>query len=315
MSVELAESGTTARAASIGITPLALTIGAEVTGVDLRRPLPAQQVRDIRAALLKWKAVFFRDQHLDHAQHVAFSRQFGELTPAHAVYGGSDGEFPEIYTVDRDRKNKRYAGEYLFYPWSGWHTDVTPAINPPAVSILRGDEVPAAGGDTQWADMVAAYDALSPRMRTFIDDLRGIHYYGANAGTRTRKEYQDQVNRNRIVSEHPLVRVHPETGERSLYISPSFLHEIVDLTPTESNRLLAMLKEHAARPEFTVRFKWTPGSVAMWDNRSTTHMGPRDVINTDHPRVVHRTTLMGDVPVGVDGRPSTAIEGEPIRPI
>jgi len=315
MSVELVETDVEMQPETIGVTPLALTIGAEITGVDLTRPLPEPQVREVWAALLKWKAVFFRDQHLDHAQHVAFSRQFGALTPAHAVYGGSEGDFPEIYTVDRDRKNKRYAGDFLFFPWTGWHTDVTPAINPPAVSILRGDVVPPAGGDTQWADMVAAYEALSPRMRAFIDDLRGIHYYGANAGTNTRREYQDQVNRNRIVSEHPLVRVHPETGQRSLYISPSFLHEIVDLTPTESNRLLAMLKEHAARPEFTVRFKWTSGSVAMWDNRCTTHMGPRDVINTGHAREVHRTTLMGDIPVGVDGRASTPIEGDPIRPV
>ena len=97
---------------------------------DLTRPLPDRQVKEIRAALLKWKAVFFRDQHLDHAQHVAFSRQFGELTPAHAVYGGSDGDFPEIYTVDRDRKNKRYAGEYMFYPWTGWHNRRNPGDQP-----------------------------------------------------------------------------------------------------------------------------------------------------------------------------------------
>lgn len=315
MAVELADAGAAPTPETITITPLAMTIGAEIGAVDLTQPLSDQQVKEVRAALLNWKVVFFRNQHIDHAQHATFSRQFGELTPAHAVYGASDGAFPEIYTVDRDRKNKRYAGEFLFFPWSGWHTDVTPAINPPAISILRGDVMPPYGGDTQFADMVAAYEALSPTMRNFIDGLRGIHYYSGDAGTQTRKAYQDQINKNRIVSEHPLVRVHPETGERSLYISPSFLQSIVGLTPTESNRMLAMLKEHAARPEFSVRFKWDDGSIAMWDNRSTTHMGPRDVINSEFPREVHRTTLMGDVPVGVDGRPSTAIEGDPIKPL
>lgn len=315
MTVELAETGTETAPRTIEIAPLAMTIGAEIGGIDLTQPLPETQVKEIWAAFLEWKVVFFRDQPLDHAQHVAFSRQFGELTPAHAVYGGSEGAYPEIYTVDRDRTNKRYSGEPLFKPWSGWHTDVTPAINPPAVSILRGDVMPPYGGDTQFADMVAAYQALSPTMRDIVDGFRGIHLYGANTNTNTRKEYQDTIDKNRIVSEHPLVRVHPETGERVLYISPTFLQSIVGLTPTESEAMLAMLKEHAARPEFTVRFKWDSGSIAMWDNRSTTHMGPRDMVNSEFAREVHRTTLMGDVPVGVDGRGSTAIEGDPIRPI
>ncbi len=300
---------------SISITPLAMTIGAEIGGVDLTKPLPEQQVKDIWATLLRWKVVFFRDQHLDHAQHVAFSRQFGELTPAHVVYGAADGDFPEVYSVDRDRKNTRYSGELLLYPWSGWHTDITPAINPPSVSILRGDVMPSHGGDTQWADMAAAYQALSPKLREFLDTLRAVHLYQSNAGTDTRKEYQYLLKKNLIVSEHPLIRVHPETGERVLYISPSFIKSIVDLAPTESERLLNFLKEHATRPEFTVRFKWDTGSIAMWDNRSTTHMGPRDVVESKFPREVHRTTLMGDIPVGVDGKSSTPLEGEPIKPI
>ena len=313
MSITLATTDTAPD--SITITPLAMTIGAEISDINLTKPLPEQHVKDIWAALLRWKVVFFRGQNLDHAQHVAFSRQFGELTPAHVVYGPQDSNFPEIYSVDRDRKNNRYGGEFLLHPWSGWHTDITPAINPPAISILRGDVIPPHGGDTQWADMAAAYQAFSPTMRGFLDTLRAIHLYQGNAGTNTTKEYQDRLDKNRIVSEHPLIRVHPETGERTLYISPSFLKSIVDLTPTESDRLLNFLKEHAARPEFTVRFKWKSGSIAMWDNRSTTHMGPRDVINSDFPREVHRTTLVGDIPVGVDGRASTSLEGNPIKPI
>ncbi|MGA0393549.1 MAG: TauD/TfdA dioxygenase family protein [Rhodospirillales bacterium] len=192
---------------------------------------------------------------------------------------------------------------------------MTPAINPPAVSILRGDVMPPHGGDTQWADMVAAYNDFSPTFRAFLDTLRAVHLYQGNAGTDTTKEYQETLNKNRIVSEHPLIRVHPETGEKSLYISPSFIKNIVGLTPTESDRILNFLKEHASRPEYTVRFKWESGSIAMWDNRHTTHMGPRDVINSEFPREVHRTTLMGDIPVGVDGRESTPLEGNPIKPI
>ncbi|MGY9106734.1 MAG: TauD/TfdA dioxygenase family protein, partial [Alphaproteobacteria bacterium] len=194
------------------------------------------------------------------------------------------------------------------------HADVTPAINPPAVSILRGDTMPPFGGDTQFTDLVAAYKRLSPTMREFVDGLRGIHRYQGNAAANVSKEYVETLNKNRIVSEHPLVRVHPETGERALYVSPSFLESIVGLTPTESNTLLAMLKTHVARPEFTVRFMWSDHALAMWDNRQVLHLGPKDIINSEHPREIHRTTLMGDIPIGPDGRKSTPIDGEAIKP-
>jgi len=311
MAVSLAEEAPQ----TIEIKPLAMTIGAEISGVDLSKPLPGQQVGEIRAALLRWKVVFFRDQPLDHAQQIAFSRQFGVCTPAHAVYGHQDDAYPEMYSIDRDRRNKRYKGEDLLFPWSGWHADVTPAINPPAISILRGDRMPPYGGDTQFADMVAAYNALSPNMRAIVDGMRGIHRYQGNAGVNVSKEYVETLNKNRIVTEHPLVRVHPETGERALYVSPSFLESIVGFTPTESAALLAMLKTHAARPEFTVRFKWDDHALAMWDNRQVLHMGPKDIVGSDFAREIHRTTLMGDVPVGPDGKRSVALEGNPIRPV
>lgn len=314
MAAEQTELGTENAPSTIEITPLAITIGAEVSGVDISKPLPSQQVGELRAAFLKWKVLFFRDQPLDNDQHVAFSKQFGECTPAHAVYGHQDDRWPEIYTIDRDRRDKRYKGADLLYPWSGWHADVTPAINPPAISILRGDKMPPYGGDTQFADMVAAYNALSDTMRSFVDGLRGIHRYQGNAGVKTSKEYQETLQKNLIISEHPLIRVHPETGEKALYCAPSFIENIVGLTPTESEALLVMLKTHVARPEFNVRFKWSDHSLAMWDNRQVLHMGPKDIINSDFPREIHRTTLMGDVPVGPDGRESTSIEGKPIVP-
>lgn len=315
MAVQATDIDTDAVPETIAIKPLALTIGAEIEGVDLSNPLSNQEIAEIRAAFLKWKVLFFRDQPLDHTQQVAFSRQFGACTPAHAVYGHQDDAFPEVYSIDRDRRDKRYKGEDLRFPWSGWHADVTPAINPPAISILRGDAMPPYGGDTQFTDLVAAYNALSPTMQEFVDGLRGIHRYQGNAAVNVSKEYLETLKKNRIVSEHPLVRVHPETGEKALYVSPSFLEAIVGMSPTESAAILAMLKTHAARPEFTVRIKWSDHSLAMWDNRQVLHMGPKDIINSEYPREIHRTTLMGDIPVGPDGKESTLIQGDPIKPI
>ena len=291
-----------------------MTIGAEIVGVDITRPLSSKIISEIRKAFLKWKVLFFRNQKLNHDQHIAFSKQFGECTPAHAVYGHQDDRWPEIYTVDRDRRDKRYKGPDLLFPWSGWHADVTPALNPPAISILRGDKMPPYGGDTQFADMVAAYNALSKTMKNLVDQLRGVHRYRGNAGVNASKDYQKTLQKNLLVSEHPMVRVHPETVEKAIYCAPSFIESIVDLKPTESEALLVMLKTHVARQEFNVRFKWTDHSLAMWDNRQVLHMGPKDIINSEFSREIHRTTLMGDIPVGPDGRPSTSIEGEPIKP-
>jgi alpha-ketoglutarate-dependent taurine dioxygenase len=298
---------------TITVNPLTLCIGAEIEGVDISKPLSNQEIAEIRAAFLKWKVLFFRDQPLNHEQHIAFSRQFGTCTPAHAVYGHQDDAYPEMYSIERDRRDKRYKGPDLLHPWSGWHADVTPALNPPAVSILRGDKMPPYGGDTQFADMVAAYNALSPVMQEFVDGLRGIHRYQGNAGTNTSKEYLETLNKNLIITEHPLVRVHPETGEKALYVAPSFLESVVGLTPTESNALLVMLKTHVARPEFAVRFKWSSHSLAMWDNRQVLHLGPKDIVNSQFDREIHRTTLMGDIPVGPDGKQSVSIEGNPIK--
>lgn len=300
-----------ATSSAIDVRPLSIHIGAEIDGVDLTRPLEPQEVQDIRAALLQWKVVFFRDQHLNHQQHIDFARQFGELTPGHVVFGGDD-EYPEIYSVAKHRKANRYKGQALTRPWTGWHADITAAINPPAMSILRGDVVPPYGGDTQWTDLVAAYNALSPTLRGFIDQLHGIHRFAAPTGVQASAAYNDMVGRQSLVSEHPLVRVHPETNERVLYVSPSFLKSIVGLTPRESQQLLELLWEHAVRSEFTVRFKWEPGSIAFWDNRSTVHLAPSDIFDVDFDRQLYRVTHIGDVPVGVDGKPSTAIEGEPI---
>lgn len=298
----------------VDVLPMAIHIGAEIRGVDLSRPLPPEHVSAVRNALLRWKVVFFRDQTLDHARHIAAARQFGETTAGHVVYG-SDGEFPQIYSVAKDRKANRFQGQVLFRPWSGWHTDITAAINPPAASILRGDIVPPYGGDTQFTNLVTAYNALSPTMRAFVDGLKGVHRFAPPPGVAETPEYRELMKKRTLVSEHPIVRVHPETGERALFVSPSFLKSIVGLSPRESQILLEFLWEHIVRPEFTVRFSWKPGSVAFWDNRATAHLAPRDIFDSEFDRQFYRVTLVGDVPVGVDGESSKSVEGQPITAV
>lgn len=315
MAVDTLQPDMAASSAAVDVRPLSVHIGAEIRGVDLTRPLAPEAVQGIRAALLQWKVVFFREQFLDHQMQIDFARQFGELTPGHVVFGNDD-TYPAIYSVAKHRKANRYREvQILNRPWTGWHADITAAINPPAASILRGDIVPPYGGDTQWTNLAAAYQALSPTMQNIVEGLRGEHRFAAPQGVQSSNDYDHLVRNRQMVSHHPLVRVHPETGEKVLYISPSFLKSIVGLTPRESQQILELLWEHAVRTEFTVRFKWEPGSVAFWDNRSVAHLAPTDIFDTDFDRQFYRVTLLGDVPVGVDGSPSTAVEGSPIEAV
>jgi taurine dioxygenase len=312
------------RAHGLEVRPLAAKIGAEIHGVDLSRPLEPGQVEGVRAALRRWRVVFFRDQRLDHAAQIAFGRQFGELTYAHPHDDHPSEGHPEIYTVDPRRfeshlsrdQARTYRRRYSYT--NGWHTDVTPAINPPAGSILRADIVPPYGGDTTFTNLVAAYEALSEPVRRFIEGLRAEHLYrapyaGGGASGNAKSPYGDRIERNRLVSHHPVVRVHPETGEKALFVNPVFTSHIVGLNADESRRVLDLLFEQLARPGHTVRFRWAPGSVAFWDNRATAHLGPQDLDDIDVERVLHRITLIGEVPVGPDGRESELIEGVPFR--
>jgi taurine dioxygenase len=293
---------------ALTVRPMSVLTGAEIFGVDLKQPLAPHALQAIRAALLKWKVVFFRDQHIDHAQHVAFARQLGQPTIGHVLYGHEEG-FPEVYSVAKRRERHTHLEPEPVRPWTGWHTDLTTVLNPPAISILRGVTIPPYGGDTQFANLVAAYSALSPTMQRFVDGLRAVHGYGkvtANA--------LGQTQRKSFSTEHPLVRVHPDSGERALYVSPAFLRSIVGLTARESQQLLELLWEHCVRPEFVVRFRWSAGDIAMWDNRATAHLAPEDIFDTDFDRQLYRVTLVGDVPVGVDGRPSTPLVGGMLGP-
>jgi taurine dioxygenase len=180
--------------------------------------------------------------------------------------------------------------------------------------VLRAEVVPAYGGDTTWANTVAAYEGLSPVLRAFVDGLRAEHRYGAAQARKGTTFGTGQVfDTKPLVARHPVVRVHPITGERALFVNPGFTSRIVGMRREESEAILALLFEHMTRPEYTVRFMWEPGSVAFWDNRATAHLGPQDIDHLDVQRVLHRVTLIGEVPVGVDGRESELVVGTPFR--
>jgi taurine dioxygenase len=204
-------------ATDVSVSPVAGHIGAEISGVDISRPLSPEQVTAIRGALERYKVIFFRGQNLDHASQIAFGRQFGELTYAHPHDDAPPESYPEIFTVHPDRFTQRYGEgfrqEYKRRQYSyftGWHTDVTAAVNPPAGSILRADVVPEIGGDTQWTNLVAAYEDLSAPLQEFVGTLRAEHRYGGSAAPGSSDSaYARRINDNLQVAIHPVVRVHP----------------------------------------------------------------------------------------------------------
>lgn len=290
----------------LDVRPVAGFIGAEIHGVDLSAPLEPAVVAEIRAALLQWKVVFFRDQDLDPASQVAFARQFGEPTPAHPTLPAMIPEHPEILVLGRRNEAMTEPQPSIE---SRWHTDVTFVPNPPMASILRGVVVPPYGGDTQWVNLVTAYDELSPQLQDLVDGLHAVHH---NVLPLSRGEMPTKLAAtfasSDIRSVHPMVRVHPETGEKALFVNPNFTSHVLELSRQEGRHLLAMLYEHMTNLRFSCRFRWEPGSVAFWDNRATAHLVPTDV-PSGHERTMHRVTLAGDVPVGPDGQPSYPVEG------
>ena len=314
MSVQLQE-----QAGTIGVRRLAGNIGAQITGVDIARPLAPGVVAEIRQALLAHKVIFFRDQHLDHASQIAFAKRFGELTHAHPHEDAPPDDAPEILTIDPRRYEKKYGARYTeqyaerqYTYFAGWHTDVTAAVNPPAASILRAETVPEFGGDTTWSNLVAAYEGLSAPLQRLADGLVAQHRF--LAGYKPPSDDSPlarRVNANLLVSNHPVVRVHPETGEKALFVNPGFTDHILGVSAVESRRILDLLFEQIARPDYTVRFHWEPGSVAFWDNRATAHLGPTDLGHLTVERVLHRVTLIGDWPVGPTGFKSEIVEGRP----
>jgi taurine dioxygenase len=295
----------------LDVRPVTAVIGAEVHGIDLREPLDEATVAELTAALVEWKVLFFRDQHLTREQHVAFGRAFGDLTPGHPIQVASDDR-DEVLVVDTRRQQQTfgYGERDPFAPprrtSSGWHTDITFVANPATASILRGVVIPPYGGDTLWTNLVAAYEDLSVPVRNFIDGLQAVHvWHGYDGETRASHDASKPPS-----AVHPVVRVHPVTGEKALFVNPVFTRYIVGLSDRESSALLGLLFQQLARPQFTVRFRWETDSVAFWDNRATAHLGPLDLATADFDRRVERVTVVGDVPEGPDGFRSIPLAGE-----
>jgi alpha-ketoglutarate-dependent taurine dioxygenase len=313
----------TDRLPDLDVRPLTVTIGAEIRGVDLSDDLEDATIAAIRTTLLRWKVVFFRDQTITPEDQVRFGRRFGEVTPAHPTLPGLDGA-PAVLSLDSrlfrraaermaEAGGDRQAGADLVgeYVDNQWHTDVTFVVNPPAASILHGVVVPPYGGDTSWSNLVAAYEHLSDAVRDTIDDLEAVHTNTLQTAGASGDALKHQFEAVPYASVHPVVRVHPETGERALFVNPGFTRRILGVTPRESDALLRILFAQVARSAFTVRFRWQPGSVAFWDNRATAHRGPGDLAHLGFDRVVQRITLAGDVPVGPGGFTSRSLQGEP----
>ncbi|MEU8693223.1 TauD/TfdA family dioxygenase [Streptomyces sp. NPDC048665] len=318
MTTHRATDRATEHVEGVEVGPVAGRIGAEITGVDLAGPLDDAVTALIREALLRWKVVFFRGQELDHAGHVAFARRFGEPVVLGRRGSASPAAFPEVETTaDRLELGGRFGMEHE--EWlhrrrhtllRGWHCDHGARIDPPAATILRAETVPPYGGDTTWASLTAAYAGLSAPVRAFVDGLRAEHRLGVGYQPRPGDDaYLRHLLDHQVASVHPLVRVHPETGERVLFVNGYYLEQIAGVSRPESAALLEMLLEQAVRPEYTVRFRWEPGSVAFWDNRATIHLAPGDHAHLGFPRIMHRVMLAGEVPVGVDGRPSEPVTG------
>ena len=270
---------------SIQVDKLTPVIGAELSGVDLSRPLSNRQFDEVHRALAENLVIFFRDQHMTDEQHLDFGRRFGELH-LHPAAPSVPGH-PELMVIHADANSPRANGE-------GWHTDVSCDEEPPMGSILYIRTAPPHGGDTLFANMYAAYEALSARMQAYLEGLRALHdgeavYRGlyANYGVADKPSYPR--------AEHPVVRTHPVTGRKALYVNRGFTRRLVGVPRDESDGVLRYLYEHMENPLFQCRFRWRENSVAFWDNRCTQHRAMWDY--WPHTRSGHRVTVKGERPV------------------
>jgi len=269
---------------TIDVRKLTPTIGAEIHGVDLAGRIGNQQFEEIHQALLENLVIFFRDQDISIEQHKDFGQRFGKLH-IHPNAPKLFPEHPEILVIKADETSKRVAGEV-------WHSDVSCDPEPPMGSILHIQRVPEnGGGDTSFANMYAAYEALSPTMQGFLQSLTAVHASLKSANHHYREKTDDMRFPE---NEHPIVRTHPETGRRALYVNRGFTTHIPQLSAKESAALLEMLFSHAEESRFHCRFKWQPNSIAFWDNRATMHQAMWDYY--PQKRYGHRVTVCGDRP-------------------
>ena len=265
---------------------IAGALGAEIEAVDLAARLSPDAVAEIRRAFLEHQVIFFRDQSLAPAQFMAFARHMGRPIEYPFVKGIEGfAEVIEVKKLEHERQN--FGGI--------WHSDTAYLAEPPMGSMLLAREVPPYGGDTEFASQYAAYEALSEGMRRLLDDLKAVNASSKADATRTREDLTRQKEIvAEYVAEHPVVRTHPETGRKALYVNVGHTVRFSGMTEEESAPLLAFLFRHQVRPEFTCRFQWRAGSLAFWDNRCTQHNPVNDYHG--HRRVMHRITLAGDKP-------------------
>lgn len=279
------------RNSRIAVRPAAGACGAEIGGIQIGGEIDDATIADIRRALNEHGVVFFRDQEFDAEQHKEFARRFGEIF-VHPNYRGMQAD-DEIVMIRREPGDQHIVGE-------DWHTDTTMVAAPPMGAILYAIEVPPYGGDTCFAHQAAAYDALSPGMQRLLAGLRAVHtdrmVAGPQAGRnayRSTKVREDDAWRETI-STHPVVRTHPETGRKMLFVNAAYTVGFEDMTEAESRKLLDYLLEHGHRPEFTCRFRWENGSVAFWDNRAVKHLAVHDA--GPFRRLMRRVQIAGHVP-------------------
>jgi taurine dioxygenase len=292
---------------SLTVTKLGSRIGARLDGVKLGGDLDPATVEEIRSALLTHKVIFFRGQdHLDDEGQLAFARLLGTPIGHPAAAFLSADNAPIITPI-----NSEYGKA------TRWHTDVTFVANYPAASILRAVTLPSYGGSTLWASTAAAYDDLPEPLTWLVDDLWALHtnrhdYITPEALTDAQRAFREAFDKPDFRTVHPVVRVHPETGERTLLLG-DFVRGFVGLDNYESTVLFDLLQRRITMPENTIRWSWTYGDVAIWDNRATQHRAIDDY--DDQHRVMHRVTLMGDVPVNVHRQRSRVVSGAPLEAV
>ena len=272
----------------IQVAPVAGAIGAEISGVDLSGAVSDAAVREIRAAWLEYVVVFFRDQPVSLDAFLAFARMLGEPIE-YPFVKGLDG-YPQIIAVSKlPTETVNFGGI--------WHSDTVYLDRPPSGTMLVARQIPPVGGDTMFANMYAAYDALSPALQDLLAPLRGVNSSAMADVSKTREDRireSGEVAPKVFESEHPVVRTHPETGRKALYVNVAHTARFAGMTEDESRPLLQFLFAHCVRPEFTCRFRWEIGSIALWDNRCAMHNPINDY--DGHTRTMHRITLAGDTP-------------------
>jgi len=257
-------------------------LGAEVTGVDLSRPLDPAVVKEVVDHFHEHQVLFFRDQHIDDVAQRDFAAHFGPLQRFAFLRPVSE-DVPEVHAIDIDPSRPKTANSDI------WHSDATFLRRPPLGSLLRAVTLPDVGGDTLWASMYAAYDALSSRVQRLLDGMTAVHD-SSNSASHAR----NAVNADFEPSVHPVVRTHPVTGRKALFVNEGFTTRINELNEYESEALLKLLFAHATRPEFSIRWRWQENDVAFWDNRVTQHFAVDDY--RPSRRVMHRATILGDAP-------------------